>query len=169
MACAPSEDSDQAWHPPSLIRGFSVRTKQAWVLSYPLSHSEVSDQTVRMPMLIWVYARLWLDWANDQADLSLRWAHRSFSWYCHGAAHFMSVIKNIRYRVQRIRAVSQKYPLYVPFSASTVSRTSPNCSTMAREKVRIILNYKRCSRTMSNRYNVWNSSLFPCAIIATPE
>ena len=34
---APSEDSDQPGHPPSLIRVFAVRTKKAWVLSYPLS------------------------------------------------------------------------------------------------------------------------------------
>ena len=33
MTYAPSEDSD----PPSLIRVFAVRTKKAWVLSYPLS------------------------------------------------------------------------------------------------------------------------------------
>ena len=37
MACAPSEDSDQPGHPPSLIRVFAVCMKKAWVLSYPLS------------------------------------------------------------------------------------------------------------------------------------
>ena len=38
MACAPSEDSDQPGHPPSLIRVFAVRMKElAGVLSYPLS------------------------------------------------------------------------------------------------------------------------------------
>ena len=37
MACAPSEDSDQPRHPPSLIRVFAVRMKKAWVLSYPLN------------------------------------------------------------------------------------------------------------------------------------
>ena len=37
MACAPSEDSDQPGHPPSLIRVFAARMKKAWVLSYPLS------------------------------------------------------------------------------------------------------------------------------------
>ena len=37
MACAPSEDSDQPGHPPSLIRVFAVRMKKAWVLSYQLS------------------------------------------------------------------------------------------------------------------------------------
>ena len=38
---------------------FAVRMKKAWVLSYPLSAQR----------------RLWSDWADAQADLSLRWAH----------------------------------------------------------------------------------------------
>ena len=47
--------------------------KKAWVLSYPLSAQR----------------RLWSDWADAQADLSLRWAHIHFvgfvvSWLiCH--------------------------------------------------------------------------------------
>ena len=45
MACAPSEDSDQPGHPPSLIRVFAVRMKKDWDLSYPLSAQ-------RMPRLI---------------------------------------------------------------------------------------------------------------------
>ena len=60
--CAPSEDSDQPGHPPSLIRVFAVRMKKAWVLSYLLS----------------VQRRLWSDWADAQVDLSLRWAHTHF-------------------------------------------------------------------------------------------
>ena len=60
--CAPSEDSDQSEHPPSLIRVFAVRMKKAWVLSYPLSAQR----------------RLWSDWEEGQADLSLRWAHSHF-------------------------------------------------------------------------------------------
>ena len=35
--CASSEDSDQPWHPPSLIRVFAVHMKKALVISYPLS------------------------------------------------------------------------------------------------------------------------------------
>ena len=38
---------------------FTVRMKKAWVLSYPLSAQQ----------------RLWSDWADAQADLSLRWVH----------------------------------------------------------------------------------------------
>ena len=60
--CAPSKDSDQPGHPPSLIRVFAVRMKEAWVLSYPLSTQ-------------W---RLWWDWADAQDDLSLCWAHSHF-------------------------------------------------------------------------------------------
>ena len=52
MACASIEDSDQPGHPPSLIRVFAVRMKKHWSLSYPLSASEDSDQTGRMPRLI---------------------------------------------------------------------------------------------------------------------
>ena len=70
MACAPSEDSDQPRHRPSLKRAFAVPIKKAWVLSYPLSTQR----------------RLWSDWANAQADLSLHWAQRSFCWFCHEAA-----------------------------------------------------------------------------------
>ena len=45
---APSEDSDQTGHLPSLIRVFAVRMKKAWVLSYPLSAQR----------------RLWSNWAD---------------------------------------------------------------------------------------------------------
>ena len=49
-------DSDQPGHSPSL--------------SYPLS----------------ALRRLGSDWADAQADLSLRWAHNQFCWFCHEAA-----------------------------------------------------------------------------------
>ena len=45
-------NSDQPGHPPSLIRVFAVRMKEAWVLTTHSAHSEDSDQTGRMPRLI---------------------------------------------------------------------------------------------------------------------
>ena len=77
MACAPSKDSDQPGHLPSLIRVFAVRMKKAWVLSYPLSTQR----------------RLWSAWASAQADLSLRWAHMPFCWFCHEVAQISNVIR----------------------------------------------------------------------------
>ena len=50
-------NSDQPGHPPSLIRVFDVRMKNARVLSYPPNERIVkADQTGRMPRLIWVFA-----------------------------------------------------------------------------------------------------------------
>ena len=60
MVCAPSEDSDQPGHPPSLIRVFAVRVKKPWIISCPLSAQRRSD------------------WADAQADLNLRLAHTHF-------------------------------------------------------------------------------------------
>ena len=63
VACAPSEDSDQPGHPPSLIRVFAVRMKKAWVASYGPKLSSCGQRG------------LWSDWADAQVDLSLRWVH----------------------------------------------------------------------------------------------
>ena len=50
------------------------------------AHSEDSDQTGRMP----------------QADLSLRWAHTPFRWFCHEAAHIIYLMKCTAVTVTRI-------------------------------------------------------------------
>ena len=47
--------------------GFAVRMKKPWALNFLLSAQ-------------W---KLWSDWADVQADPSLRWAQRSFCWFCH--------------------------------------------------------------------------------------
>ena len=36
--------------------------------------------------------RLWSDWADAQADLSLRWAHMPFCWFCHEVAQMITRI-----------------------------------------------------------------------------
>ena len=59
--CAPSEDSDQPGHLPSLIRVFAVRMKKAWILRYPLNALRRRYQTGQMFRLI-----------------CLRWAHTHF-------------------------------------------------------------------------------------------
>ena len=70
MACAPNEDLDQPGHPPSLIRVFTVRSMG----SLGPKLSSCGQQRLRS------------DWADAQADLSLRWAHMPFCWFCHAAA-----------------------------------------------------------------------------------
>ena len=70
MACAPSEDSDQPGHPPSLIRVFAVCSMGS--LGPRLSSCGQ-----------W---KLWSDWADAQADPSLPWVHMPFCRFCHALA-----------------------------------------------------------------------------------
>ena len=58
-----------------LLKGRKTLTHPS-ILSYPLSAQ-------------W---RLWLDWADAQADLSLHWAHIPFWWFCHEAAQILMII-----------------------------------------------------------------------------
>ena len=58
--CAPSKDSDQPGHLPSLIRVFAVRMKKAWVLSYPLSAQQRLWSDCANAQVIWVFAGLTL-------------------------------------------------------------------------------------------------------------
>ena len=37
----------------------------------------------------------WLDWANAKADLCLRFAHKSFCWFCHAAAHILDEVPSL--------------------------------------------------------------------------
>ena len=62
--CAPSEDSDQPGHPPSLIRVFAVRMKKAWTLSYSFSAQE----------------GLW--WSESSLGA------QPHCWFCHETARF---------------------------------------------------------------------------------
>ena len=40
------------------------------------------------PSFLHADSKDWPDWGVAQADLSLRWAHMPFCWFCHDAAHF---------------------------------------------------------------------------------
>ena len=82
LTCAPSEDSDQPGYPPRLIRVFAVRLKKPKVLDYPLSGQR----------------RFWSEWADAQADVCLRWAHKSFYWFCHAAAQ----LKGFRISIKHV-------------------------------------------------------------------
>ena len=71
MACAPSEDSDQPGHPPSLIRVFAVRMKKAWVLNYPLS---AQRRLIRLGRC--------LGWSESSLGA------QSLCWFCHEPLKF---------------------------------------------------------------------------------
>ena len=86
MACAPSEDSDQPGHPPSLIRVFTARMKKAWGLIYPSRAQR----------------RLWSDWADAQADLCLCWTHSHFVGFVMRWLLLFKVLSDIQITVMNI-------------------------------------------------------------------
>ena len=73
MACAPSEDSDQPGHPPSLIRVFAVRMENTWILNLSIGCS--AKTLIR------------LGGGPGWSESSL--GARSFCWFCHEAAHLI--------------------------------------------------------------------------------
>ena len=48
-----------------------------------------SDQPKDLSFYSCKQRRLWSDWVDAQADLSLRWVHRTFCWFCHEAAQMV--------------------------------------------------------------------------------
>ena len=75
IPCASSEDSDRPGHSPSMIRVFAMRSMD----SLGLTVSACGQRRLRS------------DWADAQADLSLRWAHRSIYWFCRTQAHLSRI------------------------------------------------------------------------------
>ena len=79
--CTP-EDSDQPEHLPSLTASLS-----AWRMLGSLATH-------------WAHSKDWSDWADAQADLSLRWVHSHFVGFvmrqlkCSAASHHPGEIKN---------------------------------------------------------------------------
>ena len=56
----------------------------------------------------------WSDWADAQDELSLRWAHMPFCWFCHEAAH---LIRNIlQYFYVRVNVFKDDCSRYIDIS-----------------------------------------------------
>ena len=105
--CAPSEDWDQPGHQPSLIRVFAVRMKKVWVLSYPLSAQR----------------RLWSDWVDAQADLSLRWAHTHF-------VGFVTRQLKLNFLYYRLVEMKREIGDHRPWRGYWASIRGPHCAAL---------------------------------------
>ena len=103
MTCVPSEDSDQPGHPPSLIRVFTVHSMGSW-------GPKVSSCGQR---------RLWSDWADAQADLSLCWADMWICWFWGGSNLLCNIWKESRQNQTFVPRYLQKYVVKNPDSLFT--------------------------------------------------
>ena len=71
--CAPSEDSDQPWHPPSLIKVLTVRLKGSYGPKLSSCGQRKLIRLGRCP-----------GWSESSLDA------QSLCWFCHVAAHINS-------------------------------------------------------------------------------
>ena len=83
--CEPQHDkTNKMTCVPSRLRsaGASAQSDQSWLCILWIAKD---------PMILHADSgRLWSDWVDAQTDLILRWAHRSFCWFCRAAAHVFS-------------------------------------------------------------------------------
>ena len=91
---------------------FAVRIKKAWTLSYPLR----------------AQPSLWSDWADAQADLSLRWAHSHIVCFVKRRLIFLSLWK--LYKLDCFKSISNTLKYQAWFSrrnrvVSALSRFGP--------------------------------------------
>ena len=62
------------------------RLRSAWAFAQSEQSSLCAQWVAKDPRFLHVDSEDWSDWADAQADLSPRWAHIPFSWFCHEAA-----------------------------------------------------------------------------------
>ena len=129
--CAPSEDSDQPWHPPSLIGVFPVHMMKAWTLSYLSSEQQrlwsdwaYSDQTGRMPRLIRVFA------GRTLILLVLSWGG-SCIWF----AFTSWVTEEIQQRREEALLQERKFSMLKMFNHKNVILTSEYWAVASMEQV----------------------------------
>ena len=69
------------------------RFRSAWASAQSDLYSLCVQWVAKDPRFLHADSEDWSDWANAQADLSFRWAHRdSFCWFCHVAAQYYKLI-----------------------------------------------------------------------------
>ena len=133
MSVRPAK-TDQPRHPPSRIRVYTVRMKKHWHLNYPLSAQR----------------RLWSDWADAQADLSLRWVH----------SHFVGFVMRRLILFQQVL-----YDLYVGWSFNSwtnaitwkLVKVKQNAQTVLIQDyfVTCVQNWKKCKFKYVTFRTVW--------------
>ena len=65
------------------------RLRSAWASAWRKLRSSATH---------WAHSEDWSDWADAQADLSLRSAHMPFCWFCHEASH-LGLFSDLRFLV----------------------------------------------------------------------
>ena len=143
MTCAPSEDSDQPWHPPSLIRVFAVRIMDS-------SGPNPSSDGQR---------RFWSDWANAR----LIWVFGGRAgyfvgfvllfWWCKREYVEPNSLKEWKVSIfkivdQRIKFYSQNTNLLPPKPKSTIRHLKQSIQDFRQERMFCVPAYLAASNVV---------------------
>ena len=145
MTVRPAKTPGQPGHPPCLIRVSAVRMKKAWVLSYPVSAQR----------------RLWSDWADVQADLSLRWAHSHFVGFVISRLNYDSNQTRKTEVIQQWVSFRQSCPSKFNFLKSTSDSSGSTPNNPRATSVRVLMP-KPCIDLIQN---LWTRS--KCMMLLT--
>ena len=85
------------------------RLRSAWAFA----QSDQSSLVAKDPSFLHADREDWSDWADAQADLSLRWVHMPFCWFCHEAAlmvnwDFIDIINIRKKKIQCLFGIEIK-------------------------------------------------------------
>ena len=76
-----------AWQKPKKRPVHPVKTQISLGIHPGWSESSLcAEWLAKDPKFLRAYSKDWSEWAHAQVDLSFRWAHRSFCWFCHAVA-----------------------------------------------------------------------------------
>ena len=65
------------------------RLRSAWASTQSDQSLLCAQWVAKDPTFLCEHSEDWSDWADAQADPSLRWAHMPFCWFCHEAAQMV--------------------------------------------------------------------------------
>ena len=71
------------------------RLRSAWAYAQSDQFSLSSWRNIGSLSTHWAHSEDWSDWADAQADLSLRWAHRSFCWFSRDGARMGITLEKV--------------------------------------------------------------------------
>ena len=78
----PPHDKTNKWHMRPAKTQISLGIRPVWS-----EYSLCAQWLAKDPSFLHTDSEDWSDWADAQADLSLRWAHMPFGWFCNEAVH----------------------------------------------------------------------------------
>ena len=88
-----------SWHNQQNGMCAQRRFRSAWASAQSDQSSLCAQWVAKDPSFLHADSKDWSDCADVQADLSLRWAHMTFCWFCHEAAQIVSCCYSCWYNV----------------------------------------------------------------------